>query len=406
MAVTIKEALEHIYRHAKARSLKIIPIEEGLGFVLAEDITAVHNLPAYDNSAMDGYALKVQDGGKELKVEHTIFAGDDSKEELKEGYAIKIMTGARVPKGCEAIVPIEDVEGAEGAIIAPKTIKHSSHIRLCGEDIKKGTLLLGKGQRLHAHHITLLASQGISHVKVHKKPKIAIFASGNELKMHFEQVEEYQLYNTNSPTFFARAKELGCEVDFIGTAKDSLDDIYEHIKSALESDLIITSGGVSVGDADFTKEAFGKFGYEIFFDKVEIKPGKPTTFGRVGETLVLNLPGNPLAAALNFELFARSIILALSGDNNKYIGRIKTKMGNRYTQKSKRVTLTPGYFDGEKFEVFEKVSPGMITPMANSNAFIITDEMCTLLEEGKEVGIIPTRFDINSCERVELITKQ
>jgi molybdopterin molybdotransferase len=240
---------------------------------------------------------------------------------------------------------------------------------------------------------------------VYKKPKVAIFASGNELKMHFESVAPYQLYNTNSPTFFARALELGCEVDFIGTAGDSLEDIKKYIKSALESDLIITSGGVSVGDADFTKEAFGAFGYEIFFDKIEIKPGKPTTFGRINETLVLNLPGNPLAAALNFELFAQSIILALSGDEAKYIASIETKIANDCTIKGGRRTLVPGYFNGCEFTPYDNFSPGMITPLAHSNAYIIADGKCELIKRDDRVKVVSTRFSFTSKEMVDLINR-
>jgi len=402
MAVTIEEALDYIYKNATPRSLKIVPIEEALGYVLAQNITASHNLPPYDNSAMDGYAVKVEDAGKKVKVEKTIFAGDDSKDILNNGFAIKIMTGAKIPDGCEAIVPIEDVIEADGGVKLPEEIKPSRHIRMRGEDIKSGTAILSRGQRIYAHHITLLASQGISHIKVYKRPKVAIFASGNELKMHFENVEAHQLYNTNSPTFFARAIELGCEVDFIGTACDSLEDIYEHIKSALESDLIITSGGVSVGDADFTKEAFGKFGYEIFFDKVEIKPGKPTTFGRIKDTLVLNLPGNPLAAALNFELFAQSIILALSGDEAKYIAPIETTAAAECIIKGGRRTLIPGHFDGAEFTPYDKFSPGMITPLSLSNAYIIVDENCGIIKEGSRVKILSTRFSFNSKEQKSL----
>jgi molybdopterin molybdotransferase len=308
MSVTIEEALEFIYKHSTSRSIKILPLEKAIGYILAQDVVATHNLPSYDNSAMDGYAVKVDDAGKEVRVEHTIFAGDNSKEELKSGFAIKIMTGAKIPEGCETIVPIEEISISENGVMLPENLKKAKHIRLCGEDIKSDETLLRRSQKLNAHQITLLASQGISHIKVYKKPKVAIFASGNELKMHFESVKAHQFYNTNSPTFFSRALELGCEVDFIGTANDTLKDIQAHIKSSLDCDLVITSGGVSVGDADFTKEAFEAFGYEIFFDKIEIKPGKPTTFGRIKDTLILNLPGNPLAAALNFELFAQSII--------------------------------------------------------------------------------------------------
>lgn len=405
MSVKVENALELIYTNITAKSLKILPIEEALDYILAQDITATHNLPPYDNSAMDGYAVKLEDAGKSVKVNHTIFAGDNSSEELSHAIAIKIMTGAKIPLGTQCIVPIEDTKESEGGVILPDDLVLSKHIRLCGEDIKKQTILLKKGEKLHAHQITLLASQGISHVKVHKKPRVALFASGNELKMHFEQVEEYQLYNTNTPTLLSRALELGCEVEFIGTAKDTMEDINTHIKSALEdSDLIITSGGVSVGDADFTKEAFGAFGYDIFFDKIEIKPGKPTTFGRIGKTLVLNLPGNPLAAALNFELFGQSIILALSGNRSRYLNTIHAKIEDTYRLRAGRRTLVPGFFDGEYFKVCEKFAPGMVSPLANANSYIMISEESSILEAGSSVKVIPTQFCFTSKEQKNLVS--
>ena len=405
MAISIEKALELIYENTPKKHLKILPIESVLGMILAEDVVAKHNLPPYDNSAMDGYAVKVSSAKKLVRVTHTIFAGDDYKEELECGFGIKIMTGAKIPFGTECIVPIEDVEVKEDGVILPENLEKNRHVRFAGEDIKSGTTLLKAGQKLHAHHITLLASQGISHVKVYKKPKIAIFASGNELKMHFESVESYQLYNTNTPTFYARAQELGCEVEFIGTAHDSLEDIHAHIESALDCDLIITSGGVSVGDADFTKEAFGAFGYEIFFDKIEIKPGKPTTFGKIGSTCILNLPGNPLAAALNFELFGQTIILALSGATNKYLNTITTKMADDYKLKQGRRTLVPGFFDGNSFSPYKKFAPGMISPLAESNAYIIIDESCGFLEKDSVVKIVPTRFSFTCRDSVNLVSK-
>ncbi len=413
MAITIEKALSHVYKNTKKTSLKILPIESVLGMVLSQDIIASHNLPPYDNSAMDGYAVKLEDSGKCVKVNHTIFAGDNSSEELKSGYGIKIMTGAKIPTGCECIVPIEDVnlnnnsestQGSEVSITLPANLQKNRHIRFLGEDIKSDTLLLKSGEKLCAHHITLLASQGISHIKVYKKPKISVFASGNELKMHFQNVESYQLYNTNTPTFLSRALELGCEVDFIGTANDTLEDIHLHIQSALDSDLIITSGGISVGDADFTKEAFSAFNYEIFFDKIEIKPGKPTTFGKVKETLVLNLPGNPLAAALNFELFGQSIILSLSGNKDKYLNCIHTRLKNDYKLKLGRRTLIPGFFDGLTFNPYKKFAPGMVSPLATSNSYIIVDENCDFIEENSSVKILPTRFSFTSELPINLIS--
>ncbi|WP_373003042.1 gephyrin-like molybdotransferase Glp [Sulfurimonas sp.] len=404
MAVTILEALELIHEHTTKKSLKILPIEQALGSILAEDIIATHNLPPYDNSAMDGYAVKVEDADNCVKVTHTIFAGDNSDEVLTSGNGIKIMTGAKIPEGCECIVPVEDTTECNNGVTLPNNLAKSRHIRLCGEDIKKGESLLKSGQKLQAHQITLLASQGISHIKVYKRPHVALFASGSELKMHFENVQAHQLYNTNTPTLLSRAEELGCEVDFIGTAKDTLEDLKAHVKSALNSDLIITSGGVSVGDADFTKEAFGTFDMKTYFDKVEIKPGKPTTFGRINDTLVLNLPGNPMAAALNFELFGQSIILALSGVSAKYINPIETKMKDDYKLKKGRITLVPGSFDGSSFEPCKKFAPGMVSPLASSNSYIMVNEGVEFIASGDIVKVMPIRFCFTNEKEMNLVS--
>lgn len=404
MSVTVEEALEIIYTHIQTKSLKILPIENALGYVLGENIIASHNLPPYDNSAMDGYAVKIEDGGKCVKISHTIFAGDDFHEELKHENAIKIMTGAKIPLGTQCIVPIEETQICDSGVLLPHNLTLSKHIRLSGEDIKKETLLLRKGERLNAYSLTLLASQGITHIKVYKKPRVSLFASGNELKMHFEHVESYQLYNTNTPMLLSRCKELGCEVSFIGTASDTLDDIKEHIKSALDGDLIITSGGVSVGDADFTKEAFASLGCENFFEKIEIKPGKPTTFGRIGNTFVLNLPGNPLAAALNMELFGQSIILALSGEHTRFLNAINAKMQEDFEVKKGRRSLIPGFFDGEYFKVCENFAPGMISPLSYANAYIMIDEKCAHIAQNATVKIIPTKFHFTSEHIKDLVT--
>jgi len=405
MAVTIESALEFIYKNTPKKQTKILPIESALGLTLAQDIVATHNLPPYDNSAMDGYAVKVSDANQEVKVTHTIFAGDNSTEVLIATKAIKIMTGAKIPQGCEAIVPTEDTISTNDGVKLPDGLSNGRHIRLCGEDIKSGDTLLHSGDKLQAHQITLLASQGISHVLVHKKPHVAIFASGSELKMHFESVEDsYQLYNTNAPALKARCEELGCDVDFIGTAKDSLEDLKKHLKSALDSDLIITSGGVSVGDADYTKEVFGSFGMKTYFDKVEIKPGKPTTFGCIGETMVLNLPGNPLAASINFELFGQSILLAMSGVNEKYLNTIDAKIAQDFKLRAGRRTLLPGYFDGSYFTPSKASAPGMVRPLSIANSYIMISEESSLVKKDTLVKVLPIRFAFNSSSQVSLVT--
>jgi molybdopterin molybdotransferase len=405
MEVTTQEALELIYRYTPKKSTKILPIEQALGYILAEDIRASHNLPPYDNSAMDGYAVKLADAGRCVTISDTIFAGDNSDAQLQNSYVIKIMTGARIPEGCEAVVPKENTKESEDGVVLPQKLSEGSHIRRCGEDIKIDDTLLSCGTRLQAHQITLLASQGISHAKVYKKPRIAIFASGSELKMHFESVEdEYQLYNTNAPALKARCEELGYEVDFIGTAKDSIQDIDTHLKSALDSDLIITSGGVSVGDADHTKEVFAKFDMKTYFDKIQIKPGKPTTFGAIDDTMVLNLPGNPLAAALNFELFGQSILLAMSGAKEMYLNTLDARMKDEYKLRAGRRTLLPGYFDGSYFTPTKNFAPGMIRPLSDANAYIIINEECEKINAEDIVKVLPIRFAFNSDVQRDLVS--
>jgi molybdopterin molybdotransferase len=404
MAITVEEALALIYTHTHSLGSEIIPLENALGRVLAEKYVASQCLPPYDNSAMDGYAVRISDAGKTLVQSCTVFAGDKDDIRMVEDQCIRIMTGAKIPQGCEAIVPIEDVTFIEDKVILPASIKPSQHIRLKGEDIQSGILLLEKGVLLHAHHLTLLASQGLTHLRAFKVPRIALFASGNELKMHFEHVESHQLYNTNTPTFAARARELGCDVIFTGTAEDTLESIQEHIQSALDADFIITSGGVSVGDADYTKEAFRTLGLETLFESVNIKPGKPTTFGRIGKTLILNLPGNPLAAALCFELFAQSAIMALSGRNDKYLGSITTKIAQPFKMKKGRRSLIPGWFNGESFTPSPVFGPGMILPLSRANGFMMVDASVEGFEKGSEVKIIPTRWCMSSSEQKSLVT--
>jgi molybdopterin molybdotransferase len=404
MAINVEEALKLVYTFASPTQSEIVPIENAIHRVLCETLTARHSLPSFDNSAMDGYAVRVEDAGKTLKQSCVIFAGNGEEIRMVEDQCIRIMTGAKIPQGCEAIIPIEEVVVNGDQITLPAVIKASQHIRLKGEDIQAGMELLMEGTLLHAHHISLLASQGVTHIKVYRRPRVALFSSGNELKMHYETLGSNQLYNTNTPTFAARAQELGCDVIFTGTASDSLESIQEYIRRALDADLIITSGGVSVGDADFTKEAFTSLGFESAFESVDIKPGKPTTFGRIGTTLILNLPGNPLAAALCFELFGQSAILALSGRKDKYLSTMTASMREPFKMKKGRRSLIPGWYDGATFSPCEKFGPGMVLPLSLANAIMMVDASVEGFEAGSSVKIIPTRWCMSSEQQNALIT--
>lgn len=404
MAVSVEEAFARIESLTIRHHTEIIPIESAPGRILAEPLIATHDLPPFDNSAMDGFAVVCGDAGGCVTSIQTLLAGDAEQPTVTSGSAVRIMTGARIPEGTECIVPVEMTTQEQAGIRLPETLKSGQHIRRRGEDIGRGERLLEAGLRLQAHHITLLASQGVSHVSVYRQPRVTLFASGSELKMHFEPLQPHQIYNTNTPTLVARAQELGAQVHFVGTAADSLEALHTHIESALQSDLIITSGGVSVGDADYTREAFAHYGFEALFDKIDIKPGKPTMVGRIGDTCVLNLPGNPLAAALNFELFGKALIWKLSGASSRHLGTVTTTLGAPLHIKPGRRTLVPGIFDGGTFMPLSKYAPGMIKPLAVADAFVMISESCSELEAGARVKVIPTRFTWSRETPESLIT--
>ena len=405
MAISVDEAIEKISNIKPILNYEIIPIEDSINRICAQEVLATTNLPKFDNSAMDGYAIIFEDKDNELEIIDTIFAGDDNKTLLKSNTCIKIMTGARIPANATAIIPKEDTIILDnGKIYIQKAVKKSQHIRFIGEDIKEGQQLINSGEEINFAKITLLSSQGISHIKVYNKPKVVVFASGEELKLHYEKIEDHQIYNSNTPTFMARAKELGCEVVFIGQAKDSIESLKELISNSLHADLIITSGGVSVGDADFTKAAFNELSFQPIFDGIIIKPGKPTVFGQIDNTFILNLPGNPLASALIFEMFAKTIIQKLKGSNEIYLNTIDTTIKHDLSNKKGRITLIPGLFDGSSFEVTQKRSPGMVSTLSSCNSFIALDENVEHLTKNTKIQVLPINWKFFSKEQKDFLT--
>ena len=406
MAVSITEALDIISRDIHTLDSEIIPIEIAIGRVVTQDYMATFNLPRFDNSAMDGFAVKVCDANREVNYTEVIYAGDNPQMTLRSGEAIKIMTGAPIPKGCEAIVPIENVTIIrDNHILLPSDINPHNFIRIAGEDIKKGTIFLSKGDEVNAYSIASLASQGITHITVTREIKVAIFGTGDELRPHFEKIEAHQLYNSNSPMFVARSKSLGCQVRFIRTSADTLKALESSIKSTLDADMIITSGGVSVGDKDFTKEAFTNLGMKTIIDKIDIKPGRPTIIGTINNTIVVNLPGNPLASMVNYELFVRAILRRLSGYSNYFHTTIQTKMKDDYSVRGGKYAVILGKFDGNSFEALQTQMPGMVSPMKEADGLILITPEVKLLEKNKTVKMIPIKWDFYSDRKEDLFTQ-
>jgi len=405
MTISIEEALETIYKEVKPKSTHIVPIEEALGAVVAQDYEARFDLPRFDNSAMDGYAVKVNDAGKEVKVKEITYAGDVQEEAFLEGEVVKIMTGAPTPKGCEAIVAIENVTITQNGVVLPTDIKKDNFIRWRGEDIKSGTVFLKAKTEVTAYTLALLSSQGITHIEVYRKPKVVVFSTGEELKAHYETIEGHQLYNSNAPMFVARAKELGCDVSYISSAGDTMESLKSAVINAKDADLILTSGGVSVGDKDFTKEAFKELGLTTYFSGIDIKPGKPTHFGKLGECFVINLPGNPLAAMVNFEMFVKPTIAKLTGTKSFYHGLITTKMKSDHKFRAGKNSVLLGTWDGNSFEILKGQKPGMVAPLDKADGFIVTTKEIGYLAKEQKVKMVAIKLDFKSDKKEDFFVK-
>ncbi len=388
MAVSVHEALQFIEQHVSPVSVELVPIENATGRIAAEKIFAKVALPPFDNSAMDGYALKGIHTS--YRIVGKILAGDTHTYTLHDGECVKILTGARVPDSCDSVIPQENVSLQNNeTIIIEKAVPTGANIRRRGEDVTLHEPLIREGEKITSAHIGLLASQGITHVKVFRQIEAAVFASGSELKLHYEQIEEAQIYNSNTPYLLARLSELGCQTHFLGKSKDSIEALKQLISDTRNYDLIVTSGGVSVGEADFTKQAFEELGMEIFFSKVQIKPGKPTTFGKIGNTLVLNLPGNPLAGALNFELFGTFLIRKLSGQKAYHHRYIETMITEPLKSPRPVANMIPGFYDGKAFTPAKKYSPGMVNVLSHCNGYIVLSPETEKLEKGDYVKFLP-----------------
>jgi molybdopterin molybdotransferase len=403
MAISITTALQLIEEHIAPLGSEVVPIESALNRVSVKEIIATHDLPRFDNSAMDGFAVRVEDAGDEVEIQHTTYAGDSQGEVVEKKRALKIMTGAPTPSGCEVIVPIEQVTPInETTIKLPNTLKEGDFIRRAGEDIASGASVVKRGEQLNAYHIASLTSQGITHIEVTKTPTVAVFSTGDELKAHFESVASHQLYNSNTPMFLARLQTLGCTVHFVRSAADTLEALKDTITSTLGVDIIITSGGVSVGEKDLTREAFLDLGMEALFYKVEMKPGKPVAVGKLGRTVVVNLPGNPLAAMVNFELYIRAILYKLLGKRDFHHTTLPLPLVESFKHKGGRPTVLLGSMNAQGFSILKNQKPGMVTPMSKANALLLLKPETRELSEGEMVNVIPLYGENTTRNRCEL----
>jgi len=320
--ISVEEALERVLERFHPLEAEPTPIMEALDRLLAEDVRADINIPPFDNSAMDGYALQVSDTATasesdpvELKIIEELAAGYASQKRVSPGECIRIMTGAPVPGGADGVIRFEDTERVGEEILhVPKAVSKGENIRLAGEDIRLGELVLEHGRLLRPQELGVLASLGRSVIMTIKRPRVAILATGDELVGIDEDLGPGKIRNSNEYSNAALVKRYGGIPIMLGMARDNVEDLTRKIEEGLAQkvDLFLTSGGVSVGDFDIVKEVLNDQG-KMHFWQVRMKPGKPLAFGEIGGVPVLGLPGNPVSSMVSFEQFARPAILTMLG---------------------------------------------------------------------------------------------
>lgn len=375
------------------------PLLDAIGSVLHEDIFAPRDNPPADNSAMDGYALRFEDVSSInsenpalLKVIEDIPAGRSPVKLIQPGEAARIMTGALVPEGADTVVMVENTKKKNTSVLILKSPKKGSHIRKQGEDFKKGALLLARGSLIVPSNIGIIATAGYSEVSVYKRPLVAILSTGDELVAINKNAENHQIINSNSYILASQVLECGGRLLPLGIAPDRKEAIKEKLMSANKADIIVTSGGVSVGDYDFVKDVMKEMGSEIIIWKIAMKPGKPLTFSMLENRPAFGLPGNPVSSFVSFEQFVRPAILKMSGYSDLFRKTIRATLTAGVEKKNDgrkhflRSILT--YKNGEYFvSVLGGQGSNMIASLASSNSLLIIPESETELRSGQKVEV-------------------
>ncbi len=385
--ISFKEALKiHSSIPLKPLEIEVISLFESIGRVLAEDIICTHSLPKFNQSAMDGYGFKMQDLGKKTQVIQHIFAGDDvSALEVKENECVKIMTGAMVPKGIETIIPIECMlESHENSALAPKDFKINANIRQKGENASLNSVLVPKNTRLNYGHIALIASQGFKEIKAFRKLKIALFSSGDELVPLGQNALECQVYDVNSVGIFNMLKNYNTH--FLGVLKDDK-NLQLKILESQDYDVILSSAGVSVGDKDFFKDALKEKNALFYYEKVNLKPGKPVTLAQLNQSIIIGLPGNPLSCLVVLRVLILPLLERLSLNKDFKLKPFKAQINAPLKLKDKRAHLILGNYSNHQFIPYNnnRYESGAIQALAQVDSIALIDEGVGLVQGEIEI---------------------
>jgi molybdopterin molybdotransferase len=402
--LSVEEALQKILDEVGVLEIESVPILESLGQVLAEDITSSINVPPLDNSAMDGYAVRAQDtrGAGDatpviLKVIDTIIAGAVPQREVGPGTAIRIMTGAPLPRGADAVVQFENTDETQRPANSPEVgilveARPELNVRKAGEDIARGTVALKKGSVIRPAEVGLMASLGYTRVKAIRRPVVAILSTGNELVETGQPLPEGKIYDSNLYSIAGLVKRYGCVPKILGIARDEEKSIVDKLRQAQDADMLLTTGGVSMGDYDMVKDILAREGKMVFW-KVRVKPGKPLAFGKIkgktGDIPHLGLPGNAVSCMVSFELFVRPALLKMMGKKN--LGKpvveaiiedtVKNDAGRRIYDRA-IITRRDGHYYAR---LTGPQGSGILKSMSLANGLVLIPEEKPAVQKGETV---------------------
>lgn len=394
MALSFESARSMILEKMTTLPCESASLLDIVGRVLAADIRAPWDLPRWNNSAMDGFAVRAEDcfSGQALTIDGYLPAGSSASGiSVEPGSAVRIMTGAPAPAGCNAIVPIEETEEKDGELIITGQVKRGDHLRLQGEDVAQGELVIPAGTILRPAEINMLASFGYQSVPVIRRPRVAILSTGDELVEPGEDVGPGQIINSNDYSIAAAVSELGGEPILLGIARDDRESLIEKLTAGLQADVLITTAGVSMGDRDLVCEVLQELEVERQFWKVDIKPGRPTAFGLKESTPVFSLPGNPVSSMVTFEEFVRPALLKMMGHQHVIKPFIKAVMKEAIKKKPGRVQFLRVRIakNGEHLLATSSgdQNTGILSTLLRSNGIAVLPADREQIQAGEEVNI-------------------
>jgi molybdopterin molybdotransferase len=402
--LTVPEASARILEHIAPLPVERVPLLDALGMVLAESVRAPMTLPAWDNSAMDGYAVRGTniDGATAerpvtLRVLETVAAGRFATQPVRDGEAIRIMTGAPLPDGADTVVRVEDTDGGTTQVLVRDARDARRNVRPRGEDFREGDALLDTGAPLGAAQIGVLASIGRSTVDVHRRPRVAIMGSGDELvdlDGFHEVLAGRKIVSTNGYTLQALVRDAGGEPVNLGVAADDPASLRDHLRRAAGCDLVLTSAGVSVGEFDYTRDVIQALGAEMKFWRVRMRPGAPLGFGLLGSTPWIGLPGNPVSAMVTFELFVRPVLRRMLGHTRLFRQPLAVVLEERVTIGARlthflRAIVSTGNDGTVTARLTGPQGSGILTSMSRANALLVVPEDRPVVEAGETLHALP-----------------